>query len=440
MSKNREEVASSRRIVRGLAFAVTVAAFSQLVAVSHAIAAPLPGEMSGSAGSLSLFIGASTVASPMLRSASVGCPCNGTNGVARATSIASIALGASGSLISAANTTATALGTNKNGLAATIEGAEVTKLNLLGGLITADAITSRASVGATPSTLKFSDEGTTVSNLVIAGTSIDPAVPDNTTIVLPGLGSVIVKAVTKTGNNRRAAILVHGLLVEISADNSFGLPVGSRITVASAGAGYSRVEPAAFQEGSAVAAELTGDASSSLDTAVGLGKGVGLPSCTGTAGATLEGGTGALDIPGVASAVSERSTAFGGPVGTALVTKTTSTLSNVSLLGGLITANTISAVAQVSRTGNISSTSSAGSGLTGLMVAGVAVPASSPANLKLTLPGIGDVIVNEQSAGALGGRIEVIGLDVEVTHTNLLGIPVGARLMLGRATATVRRF
>ena len=68
------------------------------------------------------------------------------------------------------------------------------------------------------------------------------------------------------------------------------------------------------------------------------------------------------------------------------------------------------------------------------------MPASSPVNLKLALPGVGYVIVNEQTPGPLNGRMEVIGLDVQVTQANLLGIPVGARLMLARAIATVRRF
>ena len=440
MSGSTKKVPSYQCVWRRLPLAALLMTSVQLGVACQALAAPLPGEVSGTATSVALFLGASTVASPMLHSASVGCPCNGTNGVKRTSGVSAVTLGASGSLVSATNTTATALGTNTDSTAMTTQGSEVTKLSLLGGLITADAITAKASAGATPSTLDTSDDGTTLTNLVIAGTSIDPAVPDNTSISLPGIGSVTVKAVTKSSDTKRASIEVHGLLVNVSAANSFGLPVGSRIKVASAGAGYSREQPAAFLAGGGVGAELTGDVANALDAAVGLGKGVGLPSCTGTAGKTLEGATSALSIPGLASAALEQATAFGGPLGASLVTRTTATLSGVSVLGGLVTADSVAAVAQVSKTGNISTPSAAGSGLTGLTVAGVSVPASSPVNLKLALPGVGYVIVNEQTPGALNGRMEVIGLDVQVTQANLLGIPVGARLILARAIATVRRF
>ena len=417
-----------------------VVALVQLAVVCQALAKPLPGEVSGTADSVALFSGASTAASPTLRSASAGCPCNGTNGLMKTSTVSAVTLEESGGLMSATNIIATAVGTNADDTASTTEEAGLSKLNLLGGLITADAIIVDATAEATPITLETSDEGTRLTNLVIAGTSIDPAVPDNTSFPVPGIGSVTVKAVTGSRNPQRISIEVHGLLIEVSATNSFGLPVGSRIEIANARAGYSREQPSAFLAGSGVGAELTGDVGHILDGAVGVGKSVGLPSCNGTAGSTLEGATGALSIPGLASAVSEQATAFGGPVGAALVTRTTATLSNITVLGGLVTADSVAAVAQVSRTGNISTPSAAGSGLSGLTVAGVPVPANPPMNLKLALPGFGYVIVNEQTPGPLNGRMEVIGLDVHVTQTNLLGIPVGARLMMGRAVATARRF
>ena len=435
------EIIKIKSVARRWPTAGALLAIVQLGIGHQAIAAPLPGEVSGSAASLGLFVGDSTVASPTLRSASVFCPCNGTSGVTKTDTVSSVTLGVSGALVSASNTTVTALGTNTNSMAVSSEGAGVTKLSLLGGMITADAITAKASVGATSSALTESDDGTTIDNLVIAGTSIDPAVAENTSIALPGLGSVTIKAVSISENGQNASIVVHGLLVKVSAENSFGLALGSRITVATAKAGYSRAEPAAYLAGSGVGAEVTGYAGSVLEESIGLGGGISLPGCIGTGGVTLVSQTSKFSIPGLASAASEQATAFGGLVGAAMVTKTTATISDISLLNGLITATTLSAVAQVSKTGNISTASASGSELTGLMVGGVAVSSSSPANLKLTLPGIGYVVVNEQtSSGPSHNRIEVIGLDVAVTQTNLFGIPVGTRLVLGRAVAVARRF
>ena len=138
---DRDGGVANQRVAGRLPLAVGFAALVQLAIVHQAIAAPLPGEVSGSAVSLRLFLGASTVASPMLRSASVGCPCNGTDGVTDTESVSSVTLGTSGSMLSASNGTVTALGTNTKNAAVSTEGAEVTKLSLLGGLITADAIT-----------------------------------------------------------------------------------------------------------------------------------------------------------------------------------------------------------------------------------------------------------------------------------------------------------
>ncbi len=437
----RNRTVRQQCVARRLSLAGSLAALTQILVAQHAAAAPLPGEVSGSADTLRLFVGTGTVASPTLRSASVGCPCNGTNGVMKTDTIASASLGAAGSLVSTGNAVATAQGTNKAGAALSTQAAQVTNLRLLGGLITADAITAKASLGATAAALSPSDDGTVLTNLVIAGTSIDPGVPENTTIPLPGLGAVTVKAVHSAASATKAAITVDGLLVTISAENSLGLAVGTRIVVASAKAGYARAQPSAYQSGFGHGAEVSGQAAGLLDGAVGVGTGIALPSCMGTGGNTLTSTAGALNIPGVASAVSQQATAFGGTIGAALVTKTTSTISDISLLGGLIKADALSAVAQVSRTGNISTSSAPGSGLTGLTVAGVPVPASAAPNLKLSVPGVGYVIANEQTmSGSPEGKMEVIGLDVNVTQANLLGLPVGMRLVLGHAVAVGRKF
>ena len=131
---------------------------------------------------------------------------------------------------------------------------------------------------------------------------------------------------------------------------------------------------------------------------------------------------------------------FGGPVSGASVAKSTASLSDVSLLGGLITAVTLTAEAQESRSGTVSTASTAGSGFAGLKVAGVAIPKSARPNLTLNLPGFGFVTVNEQTVTPAAGAVRVTGLDVFINQVNVLDIPVGAHLTLGTAFAVAQNF
>ena len=77
-----------------------------------------------------------------------------------------------------------------------------------------------------------------------------------------------------------------------------------------------------------------------------------------------------------------------------------------------------------------------------LKVAGVPVVANMAPNTRLSLPGLGRVTVNEQilPAGS-GGRTQVNGLHVVVTiRPNLLGLPVGAEIVVAHADAMAKRF
>ena len=110
-------------------------------------------------------------------------------------------------------------------------------------------------------------------------------------------------------------------------------------------------------------------------------------------------------------------------------------IGQISLLGGLITANSILAVAEESRTGGKSTASSLGSSFGSLNVAGVAIASTVPANTTIALTNLGYVVLNEQPP-ASDNHIQVNGLHVYVTTANSLGLPVGAEIFLAHAEAT----
>jgi hypothetical protein len=418
---------------------LAVAAASQFAQAGPARAAPLAGAFSGTASTISASAVTEALAMQIGNAARETCPCRGTHGATRTATLSALSLGTDGSIMKADTSTATAYSDKTAHTATTTQSSTISHLNLLGGLITADTLTAVASVGATPETLTAADDGTQIVNLVIAGTPIDPATPDNTAIPLPGLGTVTVKAVTSHAGKQKAHEVVHMLLVDVSKSNTLGLPIGAKLVVATADASYDRVQPAAALAGFAAGTKVKGDAGNALDESAGAGSGIGLPGCAGTGGQTLSKTVSNVSLPGFLSAATETSTVFGGTVGTASVAKTTSTLADVSLLGGLISASTITAVAQESLTGTIDTPSTAGSGFSGLKVAGLPVPLNTPANTKLTLPGLGYVVVNEQlEPGPF--TMTVNGLHVVVNSPNLLGLPVGTDITLGHANAVAKKF
>jgi hypothetical protein len=211
-------------------------------------------------------------------------------------------------------------------------------------------------------------------NLVIAGQKIDPAVAENTAIQVANLGTVTVKFVNQVIYGTQAAgIEVEMLRIQVNQSNSLGLPVGAVIVVGEAFAGYNRVQPGATIGGYAETLAVTANAGSLLQAAAAGGALSDVGGCSGTGGTTLTDTVDNLSAGGLLTLGTATTTAFGGPVGKANVAKTTSTLANLSLLGGLITATSIEADAEESRTGNVSTASTLGSTFGSLVVAGVPV-------------------------------------------------------------------
>src|SRR5207237_5895493 len=77
---------------------------------------------------------------------------------------------------------------------------------------------------------------------------------------------------------------------------------------------------------------------------------------------------------------------------------------------------------------------------TNLVVLGVPVSGTPPPNTKITLPGLGFVILNEQS-GPVNGHtkthISVTAIDVNVTEANGFGLPIGTHILIAHADSGI---
>jgi len=384
---------------------------------------------------------AGPVATQLGRSAFQPCPCQGTGGRTLSNTVDSVQTADEGRTLTANGTLSTVF-TEKTSTSARVRNTStVTGLSAFDGAITADVVKAVANTSANATTINSTPAGSQFVNLKIAGRSISADVAPNTRVNLPGVGYVLLKSVNKGGDGQKLSkITVEMLTVVVTQTNAFDLPVGSRIVVAHAVSGFSRTEPAVIVGGQAYAATAltTTDA---FQNRVGKAAFV-VMGCEGTNGKTKTNNVNTLDVGGVLSSGTGVTTAFGGPTTSGTVAKTTATVENVELLGTLIVADTVKAVAQDTFRNGQRFSSTQGTQFLGLEVAGVAVPVDVAPNTRIDLPGIGFVIVNEQILPAAGStaRTQVNGLRVKVNKNNTLGIPVGTQIIVAHADSTAVRF
>jgi hypothetical protein len=410
-------------------------------AAVHAEAADFPGSFRGDAYATFANVKAGIVAAQLGRSADQGCPCEGTDGKTLSNEVDSLRAGKkNGDVLKAKVTRSTVYTTATQDSGEIRNTSRIAGLNAFGGLITADAIEAVADVSATSNTMTASSTGSTFVNLVIAGQQIAASVPENTRIALPGIGTVTLNKVTDTGQFKKSGrILVEMITIDVSDRNGFGLAVGSEIVVAHALAGISRTQPPVVFNGQAYAAAASGQAGDDLENKIGKAAAVSM-GCDGTSGKTKTNNINTLDAGNLLSVGDGTTSVFGGPEGAPDVSKTTATVNTLNLLNGLITGSEITAVAQQSIQDGSVTSSTTGSGFASLSVAGVSIPLDTPPNTKIVLPGIGNVIVNEQVVPQQSGPVRVNGLHIVVTTENTLGLPVGSEIVVAHADAEAAPF
>jgi hypothetical protein len=397
-------------------------------------ATELPGLFGGTASAGSANVTAGSLRVPLLHLAHVGCPCEGTLGKTHSVQTGPISVPG---VFSVTLSEATATADRTKVTAQNAETSSLSQLSLLGGLITADLLQAAAGVSATTTSLQASYSGSSFSNLVIAGTPVDPNVAPNTLIPLPGIGSVTVFGVTQHGyRGERLGITVDMLAIQVTQENSFNLPVGAVIRLGEASAEFSRDQPASILKGNA---DIAGANEAGLQVVPELrllGR-TGIGGCHGTDGATHTKQFAGLNTPLVSLGAGSVS-AFAGPTGTyTSMAQTTANIADISLLGGLISANAITAEATETAIGTAVTGSTAGTQFTGLAVVGVNVPLNPPANTKITIPLLGTLVLNEQTTLGHGRRgvTAVTALHLYTTEANLFGLPVGAEITIGHAEA-----
>lgn len=427
---------------------VAGALVAALTASTTVAAATLPGSFRGDAYGTDTTITAGPIGTALGKTANLPCPCQGTNGVVKRNNVTSLSVGTSGRVLRADAVTSTVFARkNDNNTAEVSNTSTIAGLNLLNGLIRATAVRAVANVNATATLLGGATAGSTFTNLIVNGNSIAANPAPGTTISLPGVGSLVLNRVTITGSNSRARnVRVEMLTIEVDLANGFGLPVGARVIVAHAAAGFVRTTLPAFVGGQAYAATASAEIGAAIQNRIGRAALVTI-GCDGTGGETRTNNVASLDVGRTLSIGTGTTTAFGGRDGSGTIARTTATVENAGLLAlpptgiPLIRFTTITAVAQDKFNGTTHTRSAAGSQFAGLRIAGLVIPINVAPNTRVDIPLFGYVIVNEQVIPAAGrkGTMSVNGLRLVISRANALGLPIGSQIIVAHAEANAQR-
>lgn len=349
-----------------------------------------------------------------------------TKQATRGNNAAATGLGAAGKI--GAVTTSTQ-GSNKSGTAQTVTTTKTGAINLLGGLISADAITSQAIVKHTSS--GYQTIGTTkVADLKIAGVKIAVSPKPNSKITLPaGLGEVILNRQKTYNSMGKYQLIVDALMINLNKSSLLGLPTGRIVVGHSNSLLHSPVHTRPYGNAFGTKVSLVGGVVKSGATAA-----LTLP-CAGTTSHTLKNNTAAVSVPGVVKVGAVGTTGVTADSSSATSAKTTATTGAVSLFDGAVKLDAIKASASaVQKPGSKISLSSSGTKVLGLTINGKPVTVSAKENTKINVAGLGTLWLNKTTRSSTG--IAVYGLQLELLKaTN--GLKAGAVVSVGYARAGV---
>lgn len=310
----------------------------------------------------------------------------------------------------------------------------VQDVNVLHGLITASQIRAVVSSSGTKNGAQSSNNSYFL-GLKVAGIPKTSSVAPNTTIQFAGLGYVILNEQNGPFDSFAAtSINITMIDLYVTTPNLLGLDVGTRIVVAQAVSAFVRTGALVALGARAYSFNAVGMAGVS-----GASSGAYLSLSLGCAGGNQQAQVNSSSFSTVGN-TGQVSDSVSGQITPSISTATArANLSNVNLLQGLIQGEHISLVAHAQWNGTGSATATMT--LTNFNINRKPVQQSPSRNTRITLPGIGYLILNEQyrSVSSSGVTVTVIALDIYITQNHVPGLPIGARIILGYADASVRR-
>jgi hypothetical protein len=362
-------------------------------------------------------------------SAPVVLPCGTTAGIHLTNTVAGVSLPPlinTGTIDTTADTFASP---TKTKTSATVQNLSLLNLPVTGGVITATEVRSVSSTSHDGSGFHTSAAGTSFTSLQVAGIPITGNVAPNTQINLVGFGYVVLNEQIRKVRTASASLTVNAVHVVINQSNALDIPIGTNIIVAHARSAL-RGPVAGTLDGFAYGSRAK------LGSVVTSGPSfrVVLP-CLGTNGNLKVNDGAGISVPGVLVTGAIHNTAQGTINGSAASGETTSTVDSANVVSGLVQATAIKADAHASTDGTTFTFSDAGSSFATLSVQGFPeINEDVPANTKVHIPGLGKLWLHRVIHTP--NSIEVRMIELIVTHSNTLGLPVGSDIQVAVAHAS----
>ncbi|MET3923743.1 choice-of-anchor P family protein [Arthrobacter sp. UYEF20] len=305
--------------------------------------------------------------------------------------------------------------------------------NLLGGRITAGAITSTSSADKSTTGGFSGANQTTIANLKVLGLPIGVSPAPNTIIdlkdpLLGSLGTITLNGQEKRLVNGTYQVSTTAVRVQILKSGLPGLKIGTDIRL---GVSTARLTPpqAGYLTGSGFSTKA-----SLLNGLVGSGATAYAPvKCAGgTSTANVAGAT----IPGVLTA-GAATTNTTGTLTPTLKASVTNTLAGLNVTGGLVTVDAIKAETSASRApsgGTVTLTDT--STFTNLKIKGfAAINASVAPNTVVQVPGLGQVTLHKVVKTSSSITVTMI----EIVLNQAVGsLPTGSKIQIGYSRSGVR--
>jgi hypothetical protein len=302
----------------------------------------------------------------------------------------------------------------------------VAGVNLLGGLVRADALSTTSTAAVNSASQYAGSNAAVLTNLVISGRLVSASSGPNTRIRVGQVGktpfaTAIVNKQERVTSNGELRVATAAVTVLIDGSNTLGLPIGSRIDIAQSKAYLSApLKGLVGGKGYATSANALDGRVLSSPTALVY------PRCsTGDAASNVA----TVSVPGLLTAGTTQTTTKSSTTTSSRSVAVKSTIASPNVLAGVITASAITADTSVAQSGVLAPTVGDSSRFLGLKVAGFpAVTDTVRPNTVVTIPSLGKVTFHKVTRTS--SSIEVVMVEV-VLNKAIGGLPTGSVVRVG---------
>jgi hypothetical protein len=313
--------------------------------------------------------------------------------------------------------------------------ASVQNVNVLSGLITAQQLQTEVASTITATDATSTVEDASFSGLTVAGKAINTTLGPNTTVQIANLGYAVLNETGITNGADYTYAGINMIDLHVTVANSQGLPIGARIILGDVNSSQQRLAQPTVVDAHSYGFDVTTQSgSNSVSTTPAA------PANLNCTGGYAQNGAASTSSQQVGSVGAINDTVSGQINSSGTTVTSASNIANPNLLGGLVKGSQATATANANW--NNTGSGSASTDLTNMTIDGIPASKSPGANTRVSLLGLGYVILNEQtsSVNSSGATETVNAVDIYITQTNVFGIPIGTQIILGHATASAFSF